>query len=239
MGDGATASAPRGDPPAVGRRLLASLAVAAAALLALGAAVPAGAQEVLTQEEALELAFPDAAEVDRRTAFLDSDQLRRARELAGRDVEVETEIVVHYVARGAEGALGVAYFDSHRVRTLPEVLMVVVRPGGEVGRVEVLRFDEPREYLAPEGWLEEFRGMELGGRLSTDGDVHVITGATLTSRAVTRAVRRVLALHRVVDPLGEGAEDSGSEPPESDAARAGSRGGSAAGSDPSRPRDVP
>lgn len=194
---------------------------------------------MLTQEEALELAFPDAAEVERRTAFLDSAGVRRARELASRDVEVETRVVVHYVARGPEGALGVAYFDSHQVRTLPEVLMVVVRPGGEVGRVEVLRFDEPQEYLAPEGWLEELRGMELDEGLSTDGDVHVITGATLTSRAVTRAVRRVLALHRVIDPLGDGAEDTGSDPPGPESGRAGGRDGSPDGSDPSGPRGVP
>lgn len=239
MDPGATASDPRTETPAGGRRLAPVALLAAAVLVLAGPAAPAGAQEVLTQEEALELAFPDAAEVERRTAFLDSAGVRRARELAGRDVEVETRVVVHYVARGAEGALGVAYFDSHRVRTLPEVLMVVVRPGGEVGRVEVLKFDEPQEYLAPEGWLEEFRGMELDGRLSTDGDVHVITGATLTSRAVTRAVRRVLALHRVVDPLEDGTEDAGPDPPGPEAGQAGSRGGSADGSGPSGAGGVP
>lgn len=230
MAPGASAPAPRRELPA-GGLCLAPVALLAAALLALSwRPAPAGAQEVLTQDEALELAFPDATEVERRTAFLDSADVRRARELAGRDVEVATRVVVHYIASDADSALGVAYFDSHRVRTLPEVLMVVVRPGGEVGRVEVLKFDEPREYRAPEGWLRQFRGMELGGRLSIDGGVHVITGATLTSRAVTRAVRRVLALHRVVDPLSGESADAGSESPGTGAASAGSRSGGLDGS---------
>lgn len=174
-------------------------------LVGLGAAVavaliaaPAGAQEALTQQEALRLAFPEPAEISRETAFLREEQLARARELAGGGADVEQGVVTYYVGREAGEVLGVAYFDAHVVRTLREVLMVVVAPGGAVDRVEVLRFNEPPEYRPPEGWLEGFRGLERSG---ADG-VEDITGATLTSRAVRRAVQRVLALHRVIDPLG-------------------------------------
>lgn len=175
--------------------------------------VPPGggaAQEVLTQEEALRMAFPPPAEVQRRTAFLEEPGMERAEELAAPAVKVEEPIVTYYVGREDGRPLGVAYFDAHRVRTLPEVLMVVVTPGGEVARVEVLKFNEPQEYRPPEGWLEEFEGKDLSRRISTSGSIINITGATLTSRAVSRAVRKVLALHRVIDPLGEGT--GGSEP---------------------------
>lgn len=165
----------------------------------------ARAQEVVTQEEALRMAFPEADEMERRTAFLEDSAMARAEELAAPAVEVEEPVVTHYVARAGGTPLGVAYFDSHVVRTLPEVIMVVVTPAGEVARVEVLRFDEPREYRPPEKWLEEFRGKDLSSRISTSGSIVNITGATLTSRAVTRAVRRILALHRVIDPLSSDA----------------------------------
>lgn len=176
-------------------------------------ASPAGTsgQEVLSQREALRLAFPEPAEIERRTAFLDSADLRRAEEIAAPSVEVDETVLTYYVARREGEGVGVAYFDAHVVRTLREVLMVVVQPGGTVGRVEVLSFGEPREYRPPVGWLEEFRGRSLADRLSTKGDVINVTGATLTSRAVTRAVRRVLALHRVIDPLDEGDDPSSSE----------------------------
>lgn len=186
---------------------------------------PAGApaQEVVTQEEALRMAFPDADEVERRTAFLGDSAMERAEELAAPAVEIEEPVVTHYVARRGGTPLGVAYFDSHEVRTLPEVLMVVVTPEGEVARVEVLRFDEPREYRPPEEWLEEFRGKDLSSRISTSGSIVNITGATLTSRAVTRAVRRVLALHRVIEPLA--ADSAGGDPaPEDDGRRSASDG---------------
>lgn len=162
----------------------------------------AASQEVVTQEEALRLAFPGATTIERRTAFLDDRQLAAARRGAGSGVEVKPGVVVHYVARRGDQPLGVAYFDAHRVRTLPEVLMIVVSPRGAVDRIEILRFSEPPEYRAPERWLELFEGEALTEQLAVRRGIPNITGASLTSRAVTEAVRRVLALHRAIDPIG-------------------------------------
>jgi hypothetical protein len=182
--------------------------VGVAPLLAL-LAPPASAQ--LTQDEALALAFPDAVEVERLTAYLDDAQLERAAALAGPGVEVRSGVVTYYVARGPAGPLGVAYFDAHRVRTLPEVLMVVVTPEATVQRVETVSFREPPEYQAPEGWLALMEDRELGDDLSLKGSLPNLTGATLTAQAATGAVRRVLALHSVIAPF-----DSSRESPTSD-----------------------
>lgn len=163
-------------------------------------AAPASAQ-TLTQDEALRLAFSDA-EIERRTAYLSEEQVAAAERLAGSGVEVTSSIVTHYVGTRGGAALGVAYFDVHTVRTLPEVLMVVVDARGRVRRIEILAFHEPPEYRAPGGWLRRFRDQDLDRRLSLRGEISNMTGATLTSNAVTNAVRRVLALHQVIDPLG-------------------------------------
>lgn len=179
----------------------AGVPVALAVLAALGAgAAPAGAQ-VLTQDEALALAFPDADTVERRTAYLDEAQLARVGELAGDGVAAPPGIVTHYVAVRGGRPTGVAYFDAHRVRTLDEVLMVVVGDDGRIRRIETVSFREPPEYEAPDGWLELFGGRDLGPDLSLKGEIPTMTGATLTAEAVTDAARRVLALHRVVAPL--------------------------------------
>ncbi|HVF61775.1 MAG TPA: FMN-binding protein [Thermoanaerobaculia bacterium] len=99
-------------------------------------------------------------------------------------------------------AAGTAYFDTHRVRTLPETVMVVLDPSGKVRRVEVLSFNEPQDYLPGGGWYGQFAGRGLDERLALKRDIRPLTGATLTARATTGAVRRVLAVHRV---LQEGA----------------------------------
>ena len=172
------------------------LAVAAAAAVP----IPGRAQH-LTQDEALALALPGAA-TERHTAYLGEAELARARAHAGDAVEIEQSIVTYYVARRGGAPVGVAYFDAHRVRTEQEVLMIVVDRDDRVRRVETVSFREPPEYTAPERWLRLFDGRDLSPELSVRREIPNITGATLTSSAVTRAVRRVLALHRVIDPLG-------------------------------------
>jgi hypothetical protein len=161
------------------------------------------AGQTLTQDEALAVAF-GSADVERRTAFLDEGQLEAARELAGTGVRIEQTVLPYYVATADGSPVGVAYFDAHRVRTLQEVLMVVVDPRGRVQRVETVSFREPPEYRAPDGWVDQFLGRELDHELSLRGEIAPMTGATLTANAVAAAVRRVLALHRVIEPFGPG-----------------------------------
>ncbi len=189
----------------VGHVRLAGKALARAWVLMMLLTGPSEAQSRLTQREALQLAFPEAA-VERRTAFLDDAELDAARALAGEGVEVSSRVVTYYVGSREGSPVGVAYFDSHVVRTLAEVLMIVVSPDERIERIEVLRFDEPPEYRVPSNWIAQLEQLPLDERLSLKGDVVNMTGATLTSEAVVAAARRVLALHRVIRPLDDGSE---------------------------------
>jgi len=172
------------------RRLAGAAVVAALAAAALEAKV------YLTQEEALRLAFPGAT-VERRTAFLTEAQRRQAQKLSGDD-SLPAALVSFYVARKDGREVGTAYFDTHVVRTMPETILVVVDPAGALGRVEVLSFSEPEEYLPRARWYAQFPGKPLDSELSLKRGVRPVVGATLTARATTAAARRVLALHRVL-----------------------------------------
>jgi len=168
-------------------------------LLGLGASsAPVGAQ-ILTQDQALVLAFP-GAEWERCTAYLDESQLALVSEYAGPGVEPSSGVVTYYVATRAGDTLGVAYFDAHRVRTLSEVLMIVVGTDNRILRIETVRFREPPEYRARDDWLRQFDGRPLDRSLSLKGEIANITGATLTAGAIMGAARRALALHRVIRP---------------------------------------
>ena len=179
----------------------ASLAAAAAGtlVLSLWAPQPAAGGVFLTRDEALELAFPDC-EVDRETLYLTRDQRRRAAELAG--ARVDSRLVVRY--RSDCG--GTAYFDAHRVRTLAETVMVVVDSEGRVARLEVMSFLEPEEYIPRRSWYDQFLRLRLDSKLRLKQSIHAVTGATLTARATTDAVRRILALDQMLkkDPFRDG-----------------------------------
>ena len=99
--------------------------------------------------------------------------------------------------------VGFAYIDTHRVRTLPETLLVILEVDGSVRRVEVAAFREPLDYKPGDSWYRQFDDEELDRDLSLDRDIRPITGATLTARATTDAVRRVLAIHLAVTGKGE------------------------------------
>ena len=153
----------------------------------------------LTQDEALRLAFGDDASLEHQSIFLTETQLARSRQLAGPKVEIASALITRYVGSRNGKALGCAYFDTHRVRTLQETLMVVVSPDGRVLRTDVLSFGEPPEYLPKKGWLLQFRGRELDAELTIKRGIHGITGATISADAALTAVRRILAIHRAVD----------------------------------------
>jgi len=170
----------------------------AAAVLAFAVALaPAASATVyLTQDKALALAFPAGTTVERRAVFMTDAQLAKAREAAGPGIPVESALVTRYLGKDASGrVVGTAYFDTHRVRTLEETLMVVVGPDGKVARVEILAFGEPPDYLPKQAWLDQFQGHTLDQDLSVKRGIRGITGATLSSQAATDAVRRILAIH--------------------------------------------
>jgi len=173
----------------VARGLLAAVMVAALA-------TPASAKVLLTVEEALDLALPEC-EVERETVFLSEDQMAAAAARSG--APPASALVTRYVGRRGGGIAGTVYFDTHRVRTLDETLMVVVAPDRTVAHVEVISFAEPTDYLPREGWYRQFDGKRLDPELAIDRRIHAVTGATLSAEAATSAVRRVLGLHHAIE----------------------------------------
>jgi len=154
-------------------------------------ALAAQARVLMTQEQALASAFPNARPA-RQTFFLKPEQVAAAKKESG--VDVPSALVVRYAA-----ATGFAYFDTHRVRTLPETIMVVVAPDGKIDRVEILSFDEPTDYFPKRRWLDQLLHRRLDNELSLNKAIRPISGASLTSRAIVDATRRVLALHHVLE----------------------------------------
>lgn len=165
-----------------------------ALILAFGIPVFVGATGI-TREEALKLAFPDAT-IQSSVVFLSDQEKKLAEENSG--VELPSALVARYVAvRGAE-VVGRAYLDTHVVRTKKESLLIILEPDGKVKRVEVVAFLEPPEYQPNRKWYEQFEGKELKRELQLKREIHPVTGASLTAKATTEAVRRVLAIDRIL-----------------------------------------
>lgn len=149
-----------------------------------------------TQKQALGEAFPGGG-IERKTAFLTDAQAERVTELA--QAPLASKVVTYYVGLAAAGEpAGVAFFDTHVVRTTTETVMVLIKPDGTVRRVEILAFYEPEDYRVRQSWLDRMNDEDLSADLTVGRRLVRVTGATLTVRALAAAVRRALALHQVV-----------------------------------------
>ncbi|HEY6064803.1 MAG TPA: FMN-binding protein [Thermoanaerobaculia bacterium] len=169
----------------------------AATGLAVAIAAPVCAMPVYSsREQALARAFPPPATVERKTYFLTDAEREKAARAAR--AKIDSGLVIAYVAKGPNGPLGTGYFDTHTVRTMPETLLVTVLPDGTLGAVEVVAFGEPEDYLPRRNWLKLFGRRRLDDELAVGRGLAHVTGATLTTRAIADAVRRVLAVHAVV-----------------------------------------
>jgi len=166
------------------------------ALVVVALASPASAKTFLSQQDALVSAFGDAKLV-RQTFFLSPEEVAAANRESG--VEFQDRLVIRYCASKDGKIVGYAYFDAHRVRTLPETVMVVVRPDRTIERVEILSFGEPDDFLPKRRWLDQLRGRGLSPDLSLQRAIRPISGATLTGRAIVNASRKVLAIHSAIE----------------------------------------
>ncbi|GJM45085.1 MAG: FMN-binding protein [Gemmatimonadota bacterium] len=175
-----------------------SIRIAVAATLVLATALlapPASAEVYHSRESALRLAFPGADEIvphDLTLTALEADEVasRAGARLASRLVTV-------YEGRAQGSTLGWAFLDTHPVRSLPETLLLVVTPQGRVAATHLLAFHEPEEYKASPRWFAQFSGHGLDPDLALGKGVSGIAGSTLTARAVTASVRRMLAVWQV------------------------------------------
>lgn len=157
-------------------------------------ATGAHARVLLSQSDALAAAFPAEKPV-RQTFFLRPEQLDAARKESG--VEFRDQFVIRYTSGGRS-----AYFDTHRVRTLQETVMIVIGANGGVEQVEILSFDEPADYFPKRRWLDQLRGRRLDPDLSLNRAIRPISGASLTGHAIVDAARKVLAIHHAIGTQG-------------------------------------
>jgi len=181
--------------------LLAWVLVLAGWIGLIGAVSPGVAQckVYLTRDRALALYAGDSLRIETRTAYLTPVQTKAIQDAA--EAPFQAARVTYYVAVDSLGAARLyLYLDMHTVRTMVETVLIALDREGVVRSVEVLAFHEPEDYLPPSRWLALLPGRSLDEDLRPGEAMPPISGATLTARAITDAVRRALAIHATLEP---------------------------------------
>lgn len=97
------------------------------------------------------------------------------------------------VARG-DTLLGWAVIRNVKGKDQMITVLVAVDTTGRLRDVDILAYREPYGgEVAYEGWRKQFRGKDAGDPLQVGRDIRNISGATISTHAVTAGVRRTLA----------------------------------------------
>lgn len=162
----------------------------------------AGAQEekkydpqvYLTKKQALEIAFPGADEIKKEKIWLTDEQKIAIEALYGQPI-MENRIK-YYVGVKDNKPMGYMVVDHMIGKDYPITFMVVLNVDGTVREVEIMIYREPRGWeVRYKSFMSQFFGLNAE---SDFRDIHSITGATLSVRAITRGVRKAVTVYRVL-----------------------------------------
>ena len=169
--------------------------VLASAASIVGCAVPAAANQYLTETQSLQIIFGADVAVRHETRSLSEEQrkqLESSSSLRFRESSYDFSIVEH------EGKLaGYALILEETGKSEPITFMVGMTPEGKVLDVAIMIFRESRGWEVKEPrFLHQFHNKRVSDPIQIDRDLINYSGATLSSKAIARGVKRALLLQK-------------------------------------------
>lgn len=158
------------------------------------AAAPVHAVQYLGVEQAQAALFPAGTQFAPHVLTLSSEQKEAIEQASGQRVRDLSPKVWRAERRGQPQG----WFVVDQVIGKHEFITYAVAIGadGAVRGIEVMDYRETYGYeIRNANWRRQFVGKRHGDALKLGGDIHNITGATLSCRNVTNGVKRLLAMH--------------------------------------------
>lgn len=153
-----------------------------------------------TLPETLLKVFPGKGNTEKRNEYLTASQIQSINSNLEYKMDEKSTVVTYFEYRENGKLLATAYIDTDIVRKETETLMIVIASDGSIRDIELMSFHEPNEYIPPTVWKNQFKGKTSKEIYRSKVNIVGITGATLTSKAVTKAVQKSLAIHHHLYP---------------------------------------
>ncbi len=154
----------------------------------------ASAEVYLTESQAVKIAIPkaDAISVDRKQL----SEVQRSELQTRSGLRFPERQYKFFVGRSAQGHItGYAVIMNEIGKEEHITFIVGVTPQGQVSDVAIMEFRESRGWEVKEKrFLRQYRGKKSTDPVEVDRDITNYTGATLSTHAVTRGVKKALLL---------------------------------------------
>lgn len=165
---------------------------------------------LLTKEQALKEVFPPEFQIKTETVKMSGDTLKRVQDRLGGSlifeqegsesakVSAETSVELQIAESGGE-VKGVAIIDVQPGKWGPVEFITAIDTQGSVRRVRVMSYQEERgRPIAQASFMNQYRGMTSKSALEVGRDITGISGATISSRAATFAVKKAIVVFEEV-----------------------------------------
>jgi len=165
---------------------------------------------LLTREQALKEVFPPEFEVKAETVKLSGDTLKAVLQRLGgslifeqegsESAKVSADTTVEFLLGESGGETkGVAIIDVQPGKWGPVEFITAIDIQGQVRRVRVMSYQEERgRPIAQASFMNQYRGMTGKSALEVGKDITGVSGATISSRAATFAVKKAIVLYEEV-----------------------------------------
>jgi Na+-translocating ferredoxin:NAD+ oxidoreductase RnfG subunit len=162
---------------------------------------------LLTQEEALKEAFWKDATIEKETKELTGAVLEKVKSRLGGNLvyfqegaeqqEVEAKTTYDFYFGVKDGSRkGVAIIDTEPGKWGPVEFITTMDIKGTVKSVKVMSYQEQRgQPIARNSFTDQYKGKTSNSPLTVGKDIIGVSGATISSRSATFAVKKALVIY--------------------------------------------
>ena len=147
------------------------------------------AETVIELKAYLKQGLAGSASLTKELFNLSLDQKNQMKKIAA---ESSDDSFVFYYGKSAQGKLEIACtVVSQQGKEGPMTIGVCFDPSGLVNKVTILEFSEERgKPVKEQTFLKQFNGKKVSDAFQVGKDIDGISGATISSKAVSEAVRK-------------------------------------------------
>ena len=149
---------------------------------------------IITPEDALKQTF-QANEVTKQSMILTKVQHQQVQKLA--KTKLKSKLYRVYHAKKDNIIVGHGILLTQTVRSKSTAALYIMDSKGALKTIEIIAFNEPKEYLPSQRWLGQFKNNPAENFETQDGNINNITGATLSASAIVNVANLAHAIWKV------------------------------------------
>ena len=150
------------------------------------------AEMLLSPFDAIQSNIEGVTKIEKKNLLLNSSKASYVEKKA--KLKLKSKIFRTFKVYKKGTIIAYAILVPRKVRSKNGVALYIFSTKKELLAVEIVAFNEPREFIPKKSWLKQFQGQKSAETLRVGKGISTISGATLSARSVTDGARVAAAV---------------------------------------------